>query len=412
MVPSAIAFLDVFPVTPNGKLDVEALPPPETGSYESEERESFVAPRTPTEEILAGIWCEFLKLKQVSVHDNFFELGGHSLMLTQTINRINLAFGVSLGVPELFHNPTVEKLARVVGAQRPMSRRGPRAFQLQQGQGERPVYFIYAGPNEFRLAQLIGERYPTFGIEVPWPGTWLDAIANNRTSALPSLEQLIAPYLAVLSSHASSSSCLLAGHSFAGLIAFEVAHRLQEQGGKVDLVILFDTWVKYPTVREVAYQQWRQSWKRDPDQLSIDQPSQSFGSRLKRTWLVTQWMLMKEAKAAYRALVPGSGPMGPSNMVDEQGAPVAWELIEGLYVKSLESYRPRRLNARGILFRSEPPDEKYFRAFDDCLGWRNLFAGGLKVVPVPGDHYSAIREHNHALVQALVQEMDESLTLR
>ncbi len=99
-------------------------------------------------------------------------------------------------------------------------------------------------------------------------------------------------------------------------------------------------------------------------------------------------------------------------MVDEQGAPVPWEHIERLYVKILESYRPRRLIARGILFRSEPPDEKYSRAFDDSLGWRNLFAGGLKIIPVSGDHYSAIREHNHALIQALVQAMDESLGLR
>jgi amino acid adenylation domain-containing protein len=412
MIPSAFVLVDAFPVTPNGKLDVTALPPPEAGSFESEERELRAPPRTPTEEILAGIWREFLKVKQVSVDDDFFELGGHSLMLTQMIHRINLAFGVSLGVPELFHNPTVEKLAKIIAAQQPITRRGPRAFQLQQGKGERPVYFIYAGPNEFRLAQLMGESYPTFGIEAPWPITWLQALANNQVSAFPSLEQLIAPYLAVLRSHARPSSCLLAGHSFAGLIAFEVAHRLQEQGDKVDLVILFDTWAKYPTAREVAWRQWRRNWKRDPDQSSADQLSQSFGLRLKHSWLVTQWMLMQEARAVYRALVPRRGERGPSNMVDEQGAPVPWEHIEKLYVKILESYRPRPLNARGILFRSEPPDEKYPRAFDDSLGWSNLFAGGLKIIPVPGDHYSAIREQNHVLVRSLVREMDESLALR
>ena len=406
MVPSTFVFLDAFPVTPNGKLDREALPPPETRSSESEESELSVPPRTATEEVLAGIWCEFLKLKQVSVHDNFFELGGHSLMVAQMINGINRAFGVSLGVPELFHNPTVEKLARVIVTQRPMSRRAPRAFQLQQGKGERPVYFIYAGPNEFRLAQLMGERYPTFGIEVPWPLAWRDALANNQTSAFPSMEQLVAPYVAVLSSHTRSSSCLLAGHSFAGLIAFEVAHQLQKQGGSVDLVILFDTWAKYPTAPEVAWHQWRQDWKRDPDQLSPDQLSQSFGSRLKRSWLVTQWMLAQEAKIVYRALVPR--PSGPSTTVDEKGVPVPWGLIERLYMKIFESYRPRRLNARGVLFRSELPDEKYSRAFDDSLGWRNLFAGGLEIIPILGDHFSAIRQHN----QALVQEMNESLRRR
>jgi amino acid adenylation domain-containing protein len=414
MVPSAFVFLRAFPVTPNGKLDVEALPLPETRSSASGDLALFAPPRTSTEEVLAGIWCEFLKLKQVSIYDNFFDLGGNSLMLTQMINKINLAFNVSPGVPELFHNPTVEKLAKVIVNQQPMRRRDPRAFQLQQGKGERPVYFIYAGPNEFRLAQLMGERYPTFGIEVPWPHTWLDALANNQTSAFPSLEQLVAPYLAVLSSHSRSSSCLLAGHSFGGLIAFEVAHQLQKQGSDVDLVILFDTWAKYPTAREVAWHQWRQNWKRKPNQMWTHQ---SLGSRLKRSWLVGQWMLAQEAqvvyraaKVVYRALVPR--PSGPSNLLDEQGIPVPWVLIERLYMKILQSYHPRCLNTRGILFRSEPSEEKYSRAFDDSLGWRNLFAEGLKIVPVEGDHYSAIRQPNQTLSQALIQEMDGSVRLR
>jgi amino acid adenylation domain-containing protein len=417
MVPSAFVFLDAFPLTPNGKLDRQALPQPETRSSESGELELFAPPRTPTEEVLAGIWCEFLNLKQVSISDNFFELGGHSLMIAQIINRINRAFSVSLGIPELYHNPTLEKLARVIVSHQPMSRRGPRAFQLLQGKGERPVYFIYAGPNEFRLAESVGERYPTFGIEVPWPRAWLDAVANNRTSAFPRFDHLVARYVAVLSSHTHSSSCLLAGHSFGGLIAFEVAHQLQKQGVDVDLVILFDTWAKYPTAREVAWHQWRRDWKPDPDELSTDQLSQSFGSRLKRTWLVTHWMLAQEAsvvyraaKAVYRALVPK--PSGLSNMVDERGIPVPWDLVERLYMTILQSYHPRRLNSRGILFRSESPDEKYSRAFDDSLGWRNLFAGGLKIIPVSGDHYSAIRQPDQTLVRALVHEMDESLRPR
>ena len=117
-------------------------------------------------------------------------------------------------------------------------------------------------------------------------------------------------------------------------------------------------------------------------------------------------MLAQEAKIVYRALVPR--PSGPSTTVDEKGVPVPWGLIERLYMKIFESYRPRRLNARGVLFRSELPDEKYSRAFDDSLGWRNLFAGGLEIIPILGDHFSAIRQHN----QALVQEMNESLRRR
>ena len=77
MIPSAFIVLDKFPRTANGKLDRKALPPPEGGSPGTDN--SSVAPRTPIEEALSGIWCEVLGLKQVGVQDNFFDLGGHSL---------------------------------------------------------------------------------------------------------------------------------------------------------------------------------------------------------------------------------------------------------------------------------------------------------------------------------------------
>jgi hypothetical protein len=112
-------------------------------------------------------------------------------MIIWLINRINQAFSVSLSVPELFDNPTVEKPARVIVAQQSMRKRQPNVVQFQRGKAEPPVYFIYAGPGEFRLAELMGGRHPTFGIQVPWPSAWRDAVANNPTSTFPSMEQLV-----------------------------------------------------------------------------------------------------------------------------------------------------------------------------------------------------------------------------
>src|SRR5207342_2117101 len=81
MVPSAFVFLDSLPLTSNGKVDRQALPVPSQNRAELEE--SFVAPRTPTEEMLAGIWAQLLHVEQVGIHDSFFDLGGHSLLATQ-----------------------------------------------------------------------------------------------------------------------------------------------------------------------------------------------------------------------------------------------------------------------------------------------------------------------------------------
>src|SRR5207253_3491888 len=78
MVPSVFVFLDHLPLTPNGKVDRGALPAPDQSRPEL--TESFVAPRTADEKLIAGIWGEVLKLKQVGIYDNFFDLGGHSLL--------------------------------------------------------------------------------------------------------------------------------------------------------------------------------------------------------------------------------------------------------------------------------------------------------------------------------------------
>jgi natural product biosynthesis luciferase-like monooxygenase protein/amino acid adenylation domain-containing protein len=115
MVPSAFVALDALPLTPNGKVDRKALPAPE-GRPEIDE---YVAPRTPVEEVLAGIWCEVLRLDRVGVHDNFFELGGHSLLAMRMIVRVGNAFEVDLPLRAWFEAPTVCELAeRVAAAQR------------------------------------------------------------------------------------------------------------------------------------------------------------------------------------------------------------------------------------------------------------------------------------------------------
>ena len=115
--------LEALPLTPNGKVARLALPAPDEARPELQE--SFVAPRTPLEELVAGIWADVLGLNRVGIHDNFFELGGHSLLATQVISRLRSAFQVELPVRSLFESPTLAGLAQRIEMAR-------RADQVQQ----------------------------------------------------------------------------------------------------------------------------------------------------------------------------------------------------------------------------------------------------------------------------------------
>jgi amino acid adenylation domain-containing protein len=112
MVPSRWMMLPALPRTGSGKVDRRALPAPDPARPEIEA--PFVAPRTRTETMLAGIWCEVLQLDRVGVHDNFFDLGGHSLIAVRVASRVRQAYGVQLQVRKLFEAPTVARLALAV----------------------------------------------------------------------------------------------------------------------------------------------------------------------------------------------------------------------------------------------------------------------------------------------------------
>jgi len=112
MVPSAIVLLDALPLTPNGKVDRTALPAPDR--IQLDRGGVFTAPRTPTEELLAGIWARVLDLDTVGIHDNFLALGGHSLLAMRIAARIREAFQVELPLRTLFEAPTVAGVAEEI----------------------------------------------------------------------------------------------------------------------------------------------------------------------------------------------------------------------------------------------------------------------------------------------------------
>jgi len=165
MVPQAIAVLAKFPLTPNGKIDRQALPEPQTAAAQR----AYVAPRNETERKIAEIWAEVLRreLASISIDDNFFDLGGHSLMATQVVSRIRRALAIELPLRTLFEHATIAALANqaqkirgaaedAVPSLQRISREGPlrlsfaqqRLWVLDRIEPNNPLYNI---PRAFQL---------------------------------------------------------------------------------------------------------------------------------------------------------------------------------------------------------------------------------------------------------------------
>jgi acyl carrier protein len=110
MIPAAFVALGALPLTPSGKVDRRALPPPNQARPEPEG--AFIAPRSALEALIAEVWRDVLRLDRVSVYDNFFDLGGHSLLAMQAIAKLDQKLGVRLKPKDLLFQ-TLCQLASV-----------------------------------------------------------------------------------------------------------------------------------------------------------------------------------------------------------------------------------------------------------------------------------------------------------
>ncbi|HYP53657.1 MAG TPA: MupA/Atu3671 family FMN-dependent luciferase-like monooxygenase, partial [Pyrinomonadaceae bacterium] len=148
MIPSVFVALDAMPLTPNGKIDRKRLPAPDRTRAEA--KETYVAPRTPVEEVLAATWAQVFRAERVGVFDNFFELGGHSLLATQVVARTRDTFQIELPVHSLFKTPTVAGLAEAVeaamragrGVESPPLVRASREGEIPLSFGQQRLWFI------------------------------------------------------------------------------------------------------------------------------------------------------------------------------------------------------------------------------------------------------------------------------
>ncbi|HEY0607044.1 MAG TPA: amino acid adenylation domain-containing protein [Herpetosiphonaceae bacterium] len=234
MIPAAFVLLEALPLTPSGKINRRALPAPDARSLAS--ATSQVAPRDVWEWSLAQIWEDLLHLPQVSVHDDFFALGGHSLLAVRAMAEIRHRFGRSLPVATLLQSPTIARLAAHLRAHMPPEEWSP-LVPLQPQGSQRPLFLIHPGSGTVfcyaELARALGTDQPCYGLQAR--GFEPDQ-TPHRT-----IPDLAAEYIAAIRSVQPHGPYRVGGWSFGGVVAFEIASRLQQQGEPIEVLTLIDS---------------------------------------------------------------------------------------------------------------------------------------------------------------------------
>ncbi|RKH60419.1 non-ribosomal peptide synthetase [Corallococcus aberystwythensis] len=164
MVPAAFVLLEAFPLTPSGKLDRRALPAPDD---DADAARAFVAPRTPLETEVAGVFAALLRLPRVGAQDHFFERGGHSLLATQVTARLRDRLQVELPVRALFENPTVEELAAHIASLR--TETGGEALPLVPRPRDEVPPLSFAQARLWFLSRMDPDG---FSYNLPWFTRW------------------------------------------------------------------------------------------------------------------------------------------------------------------------------------------------------------------------------------------------
>jgi len=364
MVPRMFVQLEKLPLTASGKVNAKLLPDPRGRTLESHAPRARV--HDATERVLTEIWQSVLGIAEIAPTDEFFALGGHSLLAVRLTHEINRAFHTTLSLSLVFESPTIRAQAERLNQGDHQG--GLTAVPLARG-GREPPLFCICGINLYqKLADELADERPVYGMFLPVEGE----LFHDASIELDARE-MARQYLKALRSVQPHGPYHLAGISFGGVLAYEVAQQLVAQGEQVALLALLE--VILPDARKVS--RLRRL------------------ARRARSWLELAPGAVRGLRAAFaRALTArGSEPALPSSELGD-----ASELLEqrmqryhGALAKYVADMPP--YHGKVVLFRGRDQ----VRAMPGCprdYGWLRHARGEFERFDIPGDHLGILREPN------------------
>lgn len=365
-IPASFIFLDTLPKLPNGKTNFKALPSPD--GQRPALSVDFVAPRSQLEKDLTVIWEEALNLRPLGVNDDFHELGGDSLQAARIFIEINRTLGHYLPPAVLYSASSIAALAVAIETGRQEEINQTLTVPIQQGQG-RPPYVFFVTPQRgdvmgyYDIIRHLPPDLTMYGFN-SWTMTQKEWNATT-------LQDLATRYVNEIERIAAGGPVILGGHSLGGLIAYAMAHQLEQQGIEVRLLFMMDTSA--------------------PGYVSNSLFSMSLRYLGKHVAAMNTRERIQFVLRRLRGL-PGYGVRLANVLATRLGrTPVHRSPAGGSFQRS---YTPPRLKVPVLFFRSSA--DRINNAFDDSRGWSDVMNGNLTIRFIPGDHFTHLLEASGA----------------
>lgn len=384
MLPQHIIVMDAFPLTPNGKIARNKLPEPSTQSS------AYVVPETNLQKLVAEIWASCLHKGQVGLHDDYFELGGTSIIALQIMTKLEKITGKRLPLSTLFQASTVARLAALLGSDNPGISWEPLVL-IKPGTTMPALYLVQGydmnvlGFNN--LARHLPAQLPVYGFQAKG--------LNGIDQPHDSIESMAADYVDAMLQRDTKGPFYLAGYSYGGVVAFEMAQQLIAKGKKVAMLAIIDTYAN----NWQDHMEWKTRIRRKT--LRQVKKFKFILTNLQKypaNTLKYQFdFLARKARSVIGLFRrPSNIPLTAEERVDEQ------------YDLACRNYRLQIYDGDIDLFRVKT--RLYFLDDLEYMGWKTFVKKHITVHEVPGDHKTFLLPPNDKTFAAILEQVIGSKT--
>lgn len=391
MVPHVFHILDKMPKTLNDKIDRVALL--EYKSKSESKEEDYTAPRTNEEKLISEIWQEILKRERIDIFSNFFEMGGHSIMAVNIMVKIEKMTGIRIPLSALFQHSTIEKFAKLLTAETesPFDHLVP----VKPNGSKTPLFIVHgAGLNILNFSHIIqhfDEDQPVYAFQGVGP--------NGYDNWFESIEDMAARYIESMLRINPKGPYAITGFSFGGIVAFEMARQLKEQGKTVSIIALLDTYV------DSSYYYASLSQKKLMRHYDRTRKWFDFSKEM-----LTSWKALKLRSKSKKDYVLKKY-LGKKDSITEQEALALEQFTEAnaMVNKIVDRYHLTPQNLKVDLFRAQ--EYENHKSDPTHLGWKKAALKGVTIHNISGNHLGIVAPPNDKILARMLQEiLDEKHT--